>query len=95
MPRRSSVVPLPPPEEPKPGIHRCNSCGVGLAKLRRQPICSYCKGDPYYGGDGYFLDIIEEHIATNIDPVRPKPLRGAERKAMIEQLARDLAPRWN
>jgi len=95
MTRRAFVVEPEPKSEAPPGIHRCGSCGVGLALWRRQPICSYCKGDPYYGLDGYFMDIINDHIAEKVDPMRPKPLRGKELLAMIDALAKDLAPRWS
>lgn len=67
--RRDRVVPVAPTyEEPPRGIHRCQSCGVGLAKWPRQPICSYCKGDPDYGKDGYFRDIINDHIDNVLIP---------------------------
>lgn len=48
---------------------RCRSCGVGLpaGQCILPPasfyICSYCKGDPFWGQDGYLLEIIEEELA--------------------------------
>lgn len=66
--RRNAVAPVAlTPEEPR-GIHRCYKCGVGLAQWPRQPVCSWCKGDPLYGGDDYFFDIIEEHIYDVLIP---------------------------
>lgn len=67
MQRRSAVIPVETPEQ-KPGIHRCSSCGVGLAQWPRQRICSWCNGDPLYGNDFYFFDIIEEHMITVLIP---------------------------
>lgn len=66
--RRNAVIPVAAPADEPRGIHRCYSCGVGLAKWPRQRRCSYCAGDPKAGADGYFDDIINEHIDTVLIP---------------------------
>ena len=62
MIRRSTLKPedTPPPTSSKP---RCGSCGVVIPQLDGRPYrCSYCVGDPFFGKDGYLLDIINEEL---------------------------------
>lgn len=56
----------------KPEKIRCKSCGVGWpcdvempahVKQARRFLCSYCAGDPYWGKDGYMLQIIGDELA--------------------------------
>jgi hypothetical protein len=58
--KRSSVKPVE--SSPAPALKekpRCESCGVRIPTAR-QRICSYCKGDPFHGSDGYLVDMIKE-----------------------------------
>lgn len=62
MIRRSTLKPAdaPAPRSSKP---RCGSCGVGIPQLDGRPFrCSYCVGDPFFGKDGYLLDIIRAEL---------------------------------
>ena len=69
MVRRRCVVPVEPQEQPQSKVHRCASCGAGLhGNARRQYICSWCKGDPDHGCDGYFNDIIDDLMARVCPP---------------------------
>lgn len=68
MARRDRVTGTPPPPPPESTIHRCQSCGVGLQMARRQAICSWCKGDPDYGKDGYFNDIVDDFMQRVAPP---------------------------
>lgn len=69
MARRDRVTGEAPPPPPESHIHRCQSCGVGLhGRARRQYICSWCKGDPAHGCDGYFDSIIDDYMATTCPP---------------------------
>lgn len=44
---------------------RCGSCGVRIPPLVSRPYrCSYCVREPYWGNDRYFLDIINEELAS-------------------------------
>lgn len=47
---------------PAGGKHRCKECGVTLSD-RLQPVCSFCAGDPRYGRDGYYLDILRDWLS--------------------------------
>ena len=42
---------------------RCGSCGAGIPQLNHRPFrCSYCVGDPFFGKDGYLLEMILEEL---------------------------------
>ena len=66
--RRNAVIPVAQAPEPERGVHRCHSCGVGLPMAPRQYICSWCKGDPDHGKDGYFNSIIDDFMARVAPP---------------------------
>lgn len=70
MVRRRCVVPEPKVDPTwESTVHRCQSCGVGLhGKARRQYVCSWCKGDPDHGCDGYFNDMIDDCMARVAPP---------------------------
>lgn len=60
--RRGYLKPAeaPPPKTERP---RCGSCGVRIPQLNHRPFrCSYCVGDPYFGKDGYLMDMIQETL---------------------------------
>lgn len=51
------------PAAVKPQAFRCGSCGVRIPKLEKRPfICSYCAGDPNYGTDGLFAEMIADAL---------------------------------
>lgn len=64
---RSSLTPIAAPLL-APAKIRCRSCGVSLppgqvlAPGASFYICSYCKGDPFWGKDGYLLEMILEEL---------------------------------
>lgn len=66
--RRGYLKPIDVAPPPAPGRLRCRSCGVCMpvGQVLRPPAkyyrCSYCVGDPYWGKDGYLLDIIAEEL---------------------------------
>ena len=38
-------------------MNTCKSCGIPIPEGQR--FCSMCYGDPYYGKDGYYLQMLE------------------------------------
>lgn len=43
----------------------CEMCGVVVPKGQR--FCSMCYGDPFYGHDGYYQDMLEREARQQQD----------------------------
>jgi hypothetical protein len=68
--RRGYLKPAEAPA-PKAETPRCGSCGVRIPQLNHRPFrCSYCVGDPFFGKDGYLLEMINEALAGELPPAR-------------------------
>ncbi len=56
----------------------CSSCGSPIPEGQRSS-CSMCYGDPWYGRDGYYLQMLEEQAEQEL-----------QRQAAIEEQIRQV-----
>ena len=46
----------------------CKSCGISIPE--KQKFCSMCYGDPEYGTDGYYKNMIEQDMLKQAEKER-------------------------